>query len=207
MPEHHAILYVTKKPTEVVADIKAALVDTEVVEQTTDILSIGDVRRLILLAYQSAGEASSRCLLIVAGAIAIEAQHALLKILEEPPATTRFIFILPTSGGLLPTILSRLSVITDSEEGVIDAVFEKWIAASIPERLAQIALLAKSKDTNPFDSVTSSLISYTASNRSSLALGQQKAVEQALLYLRLRGASKKMVWENLAFALPVTDGV
>jgi DNA polymerase-3 subunit delta' len=39
-------------------------------------------------------------------------QHALLKVLEEPPRNIRFILVSPTKSNLLPTIRSRLLLIT-----------------------------------------------------------------------------------------------
>lgn len=53
----------------------------------------------------------TRCLLVAFDRINEEAQQALLKLLEEPPAGTVFILLSPGTTILLPTIISRLEVI------------------------------------------------------------------------------------------------
>lgn len=47
-----------------------------------------------------------------AEAMSTEAQNAFLKLLEEPPKKVTFVLTAPTTQALLPTILSRLQVIT-----------------------------------------------------------------------------------------------
>jgi DNA polymerase III gamma/tau subunit len=50
-----------------------------------------------------------------ANLLTIEAQNALLKVLEEPPANTFIILTSPTAETFLPTILSRCSIIQQEE--------------------------------------------------------------------------------------------
>jgi DNA polymerase III gamma/tau subunit len=84
-----------------------------------------------------------------------EAQNALLKVLEEPPAHT-FIFLgTETKEVLLPTILSRCQLIVLEEEPQqlsetrreeLNDFIQKLPELSIPERLKRAEQLAKEKD-------------------------------------------------------------
>lgn len=63
---------------------------------------------------KTAGRNDIRRVIIIedAQAMTIEAQNALLKTLEEPPADTVFILTIANIANILPTILSRLQTIT-----------------------------------------------------------------------------------------------
>jgi DNA polymerase-3 subunit delta' len=66
-----------------------------------------------VLSFLSLRSLSHRRFLIIDDAQTMNASfaNALLKILEEPPANTHFIFLLPAISQLLPTIRSRLQVV------------------------------------------------------------------------------------------------
>ena len=65
-----------------------------------------DAKEVIKEAYIA--EATHKYLILVAKSYRIEAQNALLKILEEPPRHIIFIVVAPSKTALLPTIRSRL---------------------------------------------------------------------------------------------------
>lgn len=67
---------------------------------------IDDAREVIATSYMAS--AQTKTLILCAPKYRIEAQNALLKILEEPPAKTKFILIAPSKNAILPTIISRL---------------------------------------------------------------------------------------------------
>ena len=84
-----------------------------------------------------------------------EAQNALLKVLEEPPAHTHIILATETKEALLPTILSRCQIIELEEEqtkpsektiGEMDAFIASLPELSLEERFKQAEQLAKDKD-------------------------------------------------------------
>lgn len=66
-----------------------------------------DAKEVIKEAYVA--EAADKYLILVAKSYRIEAQNALLKILEEPPRHIVFIVVAPSKTVLLPTICSRLA--------------------------------------------------------------------------------------------------
>jgi DNA polymerase III gamma/tau subunit len=86
--------------------------------------------------------------------ISQEAQNALLKALEEPPANTFIILIVLNKDAVLPTILSRCKVfdlnnqIIVSEEKIkgFEDEFTKLLNNSLSERLKLAENLAKDKD-------------------------------------------------------------
>lgn len=77
-----------------------------------------------------------------------EAQNALLKTIEEPPADAAFYFITPAPHVLLPTLRSRMQLLGDAASpatSVVDA--RQFLAASKAKRLEMLKpLLAKEED-------------------------------------------------------------
>lgn len=71
------------------------------------LFSVDDARRVIRHAGQT-GASGKKLLIIAVERIFHEAQNALLKIFEEPPAGTTLILIIPSEGLLLSTLRSRL---------------------------------------------------------------------------------------------------
>lgn len=49
-----------------------------------------------------------------------EAQNSLLKTIEEPPKNVAFLIVVKSSGGILPTILSRVQIVRSAEEKYIE---------------------------------------------------------------------------------------
>ena len=72
---------------------------------------IGDIKKLSTRIHQRPYESTLKSFVITeAQNLTIEAQNALLKVLEEPPQSSRFILTAPTSEGLLPTVSSRCQI-------------------------------------------------------------------------------------------------
>lgn len=67
---------------------------------------LDDAKELVKEAYIA--EAKTKYLLVTAKSYRVEAQNALLKILEEPPRNIVFILMAPSKNAFLPTIRSRL---------------------------------------------------------------------------------------------------
>lgn len=73
-----------------------------------DELLLDDAKELIKEAYIA--EARYKYLIVIAKNYRIEAQNALLKILEEPPRNIAFILVALSKTALLPTVRSRMVV-------------------------------------------------------------------------------------------------
>ncbi len=198
---HHARLYISTDASRVIASIRELEEpNSEIILFETTTLSIDEVRRIIQMAYQTPGAKAHRLLLIAAGAIAIEAQQAFLKILEEPPVTTRFALVLPNIAGLLPTVQSRLSLVATEHNSIIPELFLQFLSSDQKVRLDMIADIAKRKADGDYTALYDGLVAYTGQGRVPESL--LRLVETSLRQLRQKGSSKKMVWEELALSVP-----
>src|SRR4051812_8412136 len=72
------------------------------------LFSVEDSRKLIDAAYRSASGGNGKLIIASAPRLFHEAQNALLKVFEEPPAGVTLVLVVPSAGILLPTLRSRL---------------------------------------------------------------------------------------------------
>lgn len=186
--EHHAILVRLAKPAEYLFEET----ETDVVRRHFERLGVDEVRQLQQQAYLAPRNMTMQTLVISALQITVEAQNALLKILEEPPKTTRFIFALPPGVQLLLTLQSRFSVSEATEELVDSQVWDSFVSVSIKERLAQIDQWHKKKDAEWLLAMQAGLRAWLQQSTPSASL--------CLVAERLgtRGASNKILLEMLA---------
>lgn len=85
-------------------------------KQSISIESVRDLQQFAKLKVPSEGKSISRIAIIEqAELLTIEAQNALLKLLEEPPIDTVLILAAANDQSLLPTIRSRVQIITIQE--------------------------------------------------------------------------------------------
>jgi DNA polymerase III delta prime subunit len=134
--------------------------------------------------------------------IAVEAQNALLKVLEEPTAGTHFFFVVPRSDMFLPTIRSRVLLI--QSENTDKQLFEKeakeFLKASPADRLAQVKAMVEEKDKGK-------AIDFLKAVEQLLAEDPKKnksALEQILIvekYLQDRSSSIKLLLEHVALVV------
>ncbi len=126
------------------------------VKQNTQSIGIEDIKQMQKKIFLKPIKSEQKAIIIdEAELLTIEAQNALLKILEEPPAHTLLILSTTTKETLLPTILSRCQIIQLEEEQPMVSEKEKAelqdFLASLPEwgtgeRLKKAESLAKDKD-------------------------------------------------------------
>jgi len=138
-----------------------------------------------------------------------EAQHALLKTLEEPIPGTHIFFSVPNPEMLLPTILSRVRVVTASGENENDgSAARKFIALSRADRLSHIAkLMEKGEDEEAAALVRERALALMNALEEELEKDPRKhgAKLEAILklkkYLYTSGASSRMILETIALAI------
>lgn len=120
----------------------------DVVVQRHGLLTVEDARRVTELAAGAAFVGDTKVVIISASRAYHEAQNALLKLFEEPPAGTFLFLIMPSLGGLLPTLRSRVQVLNDVEHRVSDIpeAAEEFMKASKEKRSAMIKRLTSGKD-------------------------------------------------------------
>lgn len=105
---------------------------------TFELFSVDDARRLITTASIS-GMGGQKVIIASMTRIFHEAQNALLKILEEPPADTTIFLCVPSEGVFIPTLRSRLLPLPDEEHPSApsnhsEGIAERFMAASPAER-------------------------------------------------------------------------
>ncbi len=155
-----------------------------------------DDARLLTKMSASRGWENGRHFVVFAESMTEEAQNALLKLFEEPPQDTVFYLVIPSPSILLPTLQSRL---ISAKRGISDqenSLTDEFIKMSYGERLDLIAKLAK-KDSDSLKRLVIDL--------GKVDIKDKKTKQSLLLatkYISNRGASKKMLVEELALSLP-----
>ncbi len=81
------------------------------VEKDKSALSVGEIRQVRAEAYMPPQQ-SDRKVFVIADEMNVQAQNALLKVLEEPPAHAVFILLCEHHSNLIATVQSRVTVLT-----------------------------------------------------------------------------------------------
>ena len=200
---HHAYVLFANSLEESVLPEHLRSASTDIVHVIVPRLSIDEVRSLTALSVQRPFEGDIRVFVIVASDIAIEAQNALLKLFEEPPKHVVFYVVVPPTTFLLPTLRSRLVVLEDSKGGhTRDATaFTSFISSSYAERLNAIVEHTKEKDPVWIEAIVHGCESWAHEH-----IPKEQELLKALLlvrsYIDFKGASAKMLLEELALSLP-----
>ena len=189
---HHAWFCESR---EIPSELKIVLANanSEVLTIEESVLRIDTVRQLIATAHTTSLSHENRTCVIVAHELTHESQNALLKLFEDPPAHTTFYLVMPTISSLIPTLRSRLQVFEHQKEIVDVTAWESFKILSIAEQLSLVAEKTKAKDTAWQQSIVSGAAQDKGVSKQSLLLLDT--------YLRTRGASRKMLLEQLVLSL------
>ena len=160
------------------------------------LFGVDDARRLTEQAINKAF-IDRKVFLIAPKKITLEAQNALLKTFEEPVEKTHFLLVVRDESVILPTLRSRLEVMRLDEEGPDLVQAEKFLKASIKDRLTWVKkFIDKEENLSTFLDLLL------------LALREKSEASQALqnvYHMRLesdaRGASPRLILEHLALVL------
>ncbi len=111
---HHAYLLIGNKEfSSLIEYLKSKIAihgNPDFFERSYASLGIDDAREIKTLAgTRPILEGGKKIFVLQVNAITVEAQNALLKLLEEPPAYAHFFIIVPSAHLLLPTVKSRMS--------------------------------------------------------------------------------------------------
>ncbi len=172
--------------------------------------TIDDARDIKSLAgTRPIGESAKKIFILQMNGITVEAQNALLKLLEEPSDYAHFFLIIPSTHLLLPTIKSRISFIETSadESGENDEVLaeaRKFIKLSPAKRIDYLKGLlddiSKEKkvkqDAIVFLNAVESVVYKERGAKSGLQALQ--SIEVARKYMSDRAPSLKMLLEYVA---------
>lgn len=196
MRSHHAVLLSAELPLKFEPNLRPHFIYKE------SQFGIDMVRALIQSAHRRPQEGEEEQLIMVATEfITEEAQQALLKIIEEPPVSTKFVFVLPHGYTLLPTLESRF----ERQEGSIEAsdisVFKAFLDSSYAQRMAAIEESTKKKDHVWQSAMKRGLLVYLRLNIKDISHDTLKELEYVARLLLTRGASNKFLLEHLALTL------
>ncbi|MEX0913031.1 MAG: hypothetical protein WDZ56_00715 [Candidatus Paceibacterota bacterium] len=189
----HLLIAPSIESSDLAANLKNESVDTSHLVRSS--FGIEDARELIQKSM-SRGWEKNRRFVIFTENITDEAQNALLKLFEEPPENTIFYLIIPNSSILLPTLRSRLIASEGQKEAGGTPEATEFIKMPYGERLDLIAKLAK-KDPDTLKRLVLELGKLNTANQN-----VKRSLLLATKYISNRGASKKMLAEELALALP-----
>ena len=202
---HHAYVYEADTLESAALPDTACVTNVDVAHVVRDRFSIDDARILKEEAATRPVAAANRQFVILTKQFTFEAQNALLKLIEEPPHGVVLHIIVPQVGSLLPTVRSRVSIVTNTTSVATtdNEAFTAFQQAPYKERIAQVAALTKAKDLATQEAILRGCEEYAAAK-----LPQTEAflreVVAARRYLTSAGASRKMILESLALSLGAT---
>lgn len=172
-------------------DVQCAMYDTFGVDEARAAASFSFFKPL----------GDTKYIAIACHAMTAEAQHALLKLVEEGKGSSVFFFMLPYGAHVLPTLVSRSTVLrvpgNTEVSGSDDAL--AFLRMNYQERLHVVEKIAKEQDREAARGLVRAL----------LALSKEKPYTPQLLrdlleadrFLQLSGSSPKSVLGHLALVL------
>ena len=171
-----------------------------------DSFSIDDARKLREMQNTKALSGDRKIYVIETLGMTVEAQNSLLKVFEEPSVGTHFFIISPSAEVYLPTLRSRVIVITHSEQQKQSEESKRFLVASIKERLELVGEIAEEKDKGRAISLTENLLGYFYSAKKSKNTKDFDSFLKELLktriYLGDRSPSLKLLLEHIALTTP-----
>ena len=170
---------------------------------------IDDAQELRLRA-SSRAVGDRRVFVVAAGGMTSEAQNALLKTLEEPPANALFIFLIPAPETLLATIRSRAQIVrlddseTHAKQHPIDPA--EFFAATPAKRIELLKVVLEKDDDDKYN--TGGILAFLASLEkyaADMKAGTKDTlttIYRARMYITDRGALVKTLLESVALLSP-----
>jgi len=161
-------------------------------------MSIANVRTLIYEAGLRPVAREYRTFVLLCDSILHEAQNALLKLFEEPNEHTVFYLVIPREDMLLPTLRSRLHLLSVMEREVPTELFEEFLKRGYADRLKIVGEKLTAEDGVWLTDFLRGLEQYAEKSRDARLL---KEVMTLMSYINTTGASKKMLLEHIALTL------
>jgi hypothetical protein len=172
--------------------------DVYVIEKET--FAIDDAHDLSSRALQSAFLGGKKIFVVHVATIQHEAQHALLKTVEEPRKDTHFFFLVANAGKLLPTLRSRMyQILLHGETSMIFA--HEFVKGGIVERMKFVEKIYSKKDTDKARELFDGLLVLSREKKYTPEILSELVSSRS--YLEDRGSSLKILLENLALTFPL----
>lgn len=209
MVTHHSyVIYSVSELDNLAADFIAVQGFSDVTSIELESFGIDDSRNLIKSAYrQPTGLNTKKLIVVKANTFTLEAQQALLKILEEPPLSTTFLFLLPNENSVIPTLKSRFLEYSREdveEKNKINQNFTEFCSLSYKDRMALIVKKLDKEDTLWLKDIKYGIAKILSNNIKTLKPSQRDSLVMVITTLNTRGASNKMLLEEAALTIPYT---
>ncbi len=219
---HHAYL-VEGEPEALSADILALIKESGIkIEGNPDVtverystFTIADGRALKSRQGEKAITGTKKFFIIQTNFFNIEAQHALLKIFEEPADDVHFFILTSRADSLLDTLASRLVHIRSNNREIKNDSALIFLKKTKSERLKEVAKIIKAHEDdedsgllrgdainllNGIESVLHEKLSIKDLKKDERALFEQ--IGKSRMYLNTPGASVKILLESIALLAP-----
>ena len=191
----------------------------DVWQRRFDTFGIDESRDLIERQSRKAVSGGKTIFILGIHSITREAQNALLKVFEEPRGDTHFFLCIPNAEVLLPTLRSRMILLSPFSSSPREAILptlvagaapEAFLDASVAKRLALVKDLSDAKDKSKAIGFLNMLEAalYKRANLPAVISVHVAAFEEIIRareYLRDTAPSVKMLLEHLALSLPVAE--
>jgi DNA polymerase III, delta subunit len=205
MLEHHSyLLRVDEVKPEAALAFVSSLQTEEVNYVTLDNFGIGDVRTLTAQAFVRPQVGDTQVIVVATSMITVEAQQALLKILEEPPTSTVFVFCLPKTLYLLPTLLSRffeVESIETAESLKENKALDEFCTLRMADRITEITNRLSKKDLVWVEEIKTGLLHKLVTDSKVMTPEKLNLLFFVAEHLQTRGASNKLLLEEMALSL------
>ncbi len=164
----------------------------------------------------------NKFIIISLNTISHQAQNSLLKTLEEPTPGTHIFIIAPTASSFLPTIKSRVHVVSlkdDPSDATVEQYADTFLRSNHPERLEIIKAILSDKEKEKINDSHIAVFVRSLEKKSRELLGREHGLSDAAgaarrkdmlkafvtvsEYLYDTSSSKKMLLEYIALRLPV----
>lgn len=196
---HHAFLYIGPSQHFVSVlprEVQAGSVD--VVHEVYERFGIDHARSLRERAVSTSFE-GEKCFVLTIQSATIEAQNALLKLLEEPADNVQFYLNIPREDVCIQTLHSRLMRIDDRTNRSFDTTeAETLLSLTIKDQLEEIGKRTKAKDIQWVEAVLTGIEALCYQKKQYRVLKELLFVRQ---YAAARGASHKMLLEHLMLSI------
>ncbi len=205
---HHALLFRVDSLNKF--NIPEYFLKEDILVLEYDQFKIKQVKEVVQLSSHKPARGKFRILVIKFSYIFHEAQNALLKILEEPPVSTKFILVTLPNTELLSTVLSRLQFVQDfltenadkADVNKTNDCFYDFVTASYKQRLSIIESVIKEKKHDWISDFRKGLHEWLNQNQTKLSSSDFKKIIDVSKYLLRRGSNNKMLLEYFAIYLP-----
>jgi len=171
-----------------------------------DVLDIEDSRKLKDLHQNKPTAGEKKIFVVSANFITEKAQNAMLKLFEEPVGGTHFFMILPSAGGIIPTLKSRLLIIQHGSTAKTKINAKDFLKANVGDRIDMVKGLAESVSNEEESKIE--ILNFFNALEKEIFSGKVKSnetlenLEKMRQYASEQSPSLKMILEYLALSIP-----